>query len=218
MNRQDRIRVRAATKPLSTFWMVVVLIGMSISVGAIAQDDEGVVATVEVKLWAFSSNPNFYAYSTTNHLDEEVFFVGQAGSPAPVYSETATEERPTRDILLSREMRDAYGWNSEGVIGLTSPSGYWTLSVQDSGPSLSVVVNHGGMVAPIGSVDRILDPGGREYGAFEIKEARWSDTGSVVVVVIHQRLEGEWPLEVDTTHGFSAPSSPDAPAPAPAPE
>jgi len=185
-----------------------VLIGVFVSTGATAQEDESTVASVEVRIWAFSSNPNFFAYSTKNHLDEEVFFVGQAGNPEPVYTETATPDRTPRDILLSREMRDAYGWNSEGVTGTTSPSGYWELSLQDQGTSLSVVVRHGAMVAPIGSIPRILDPGGREYAAYELKEARWSDNGRVVVVVVHQSLEGEWPMEVDTTYGFQAPDSP----------
>ncbi len=182
-----------------------------------AQEDESVVATVELRLWAFSVNPNFFSYSTTNHHDETVFFVGQADSPTPVYTETATADRSARDILLSQEMRDAYGWNSEGNEGALSPLGHWTVSIAESGPSISVIVSHGAMSAPIGSVERILDPGGREYAAFELKEARWSDDGAVVVVIIHQALEGEWPLQVDTAHGFSAPSSPGAPPPAPPP-
>lgn len=203
----------------SVLWLAAFLLGVLAATGAIAQDDESVVASVEVRLWAFSVNPNFFGYSTTNHHDETVFFVGQADSPDPVYTEPATPERSARDILLSREMRDAYGWNSEGNAGTTSPLGYWTVSVAESGPSISVIVSHGAMSAPIGSIDRILDPGGREYAAFELKETRWSDDGSVVVVVIHQSLEGEWPMQVDTAYGFSAPSSPDAPAPAPpAPE
>lgn len=195
-------------------WLVAMGLALVASATAWAQDD-GDVATVEVRFWAFSSNPQFYAYQTTNHLGDQVFFVGQAGAAEPVYQEAATEDRSVRDILVSREMRDAYGWNSSGHEGATSPSGTYTLNVRENGPNLSVTIQQGINAHPLGTIARLGDGGGRNFASYEVKQIIWSDDESVVVVVLHQELGGEWPVQVDTAHGFMTPGPVQAAPPAP---
>jgi hypothetical protein len=194
--------------------LIVVGLMLVVAGAAFAQTD-GDVATVEIRFWAFSSNPQFYAYQTTNHHGVQVFYVGQAGSPAPIYEETATSSRSVRDILISREMRDAYGWSSGGTEGTTSPSGTYTLNIRENGPNLSVTVQSGINAHPLGTIARLGDGGGRNFASWEVKQVVWSDNESICVVVLHQRLGGEWPVRVDTAHGFMTPGpvQPSAQAP-----
>jgi hypothetical protein len=182
------------------------------SSSALAQDE----ASVDVRFWGFSSNPQFFAYQTTNHLDAEMFFVGQAGSADPVYSEAATEDRSPRDILISRDMRDTYGWNSDGVRGAVSPSEYSEIIVRETGPTLSVTAVQGRNRSPIGAIARLMDQNQTEYASFEVIDVIWSTDETVVVVIIEQRLGGNYPARIQTAQGFAVPARP-APAPAPAP-
>jgi hypothetical protein len=201
---------RAPRRRRALSWLV--LGGLSLLAAASAWAQTGDVATVEVRFWAFSSNPQFYAYQTTNHHGNEVFYVGQAGAMAPVYEEAATRSRSVRDILTSREMRDSYGWNSSGTEGTTSPSGTYAVNVRENGPNLSVTVQQGINAHPLGVIARLGDGGGRNFASWEVKQVMWSDNESVVVIVLHQALGGEWPVQVDTAHGFMTPG-PVQPAP-----
>ena len=111
----------------SLLWVSVVGLligGFLVTPIALAQDSAtGEIATVDVRFWAYSRNPEFFAYSTTTHLDEVLFIVGQANNPEPVYTEAATEDRSARTILMSDEVRGTYTWAADGVLGTTSPSG-----------------------------------------------------------------------------------------------
>jgi hypothetical protein len=179
-------------------------------------DRESSTATVTVRFWAFSSNPEFYAYQTTNHLDEEAFFVGQVDNPDPVYTEAATEDRGIRDILISREVRDRYGWNADGAPGNPSPSGFTEILVLENGPVLQVTARQGRASNPLGTINRLATDTGA-FAEYSIRDVYWSPEETVAVVVLHQEVGGAWPLEVDTAHGFRVPERPEEPAPTPTP-
>jgi hypothetical protein len=207
---------RSARWTASLVAAVLLVVGAGLS--AQPTGDESTVATVEARFWGFSSNPQFFAYSTRNHLGDQVFFVGQAGVADPVYQEVATGDVTPRDILIRRDIRDAYGWASGGTEGTTSPSGYWTVSLTEAGANLSVVVTAAGRPAtPVGTIARMPDQTGQSFATYAIRTAIWSDDESVVVIVLHQSLTGAYPAEVDTVNGFPVPPRPTPPAPAPTP-
>ena len=181
-----------------------------------AQDeeaDEDDVATVVIQFWAYSANPEFYAYHTTNHLGDEVFFVGQANSLEPIYSQVADEDNTPRDILISREMRDAYGWAADGIPGTTSPSGYSDISINITGVTISIVAQQGHAVTPVGSVPLLTDESGRTLAECTISEVYWAAEETVAVVILHQVLGGSWPMEVDMAYGVTVPERPEPATP-----
>ncbi|MBN1946281.1 MAG: hypothetical protein JW797_11445 [Bradymonadales bacterium] len=206
---------------VSRFWWLssICLIGGMLAMAPLAQaqeDQTGEVATVEIRFWAFSRNPQFFAYQTTNHLGEQMLCVGQADEAEPVFARAATEETSVRDILISQELRDMYGWAADGVVGTTSPSGAFELVATPAGANMAISVRRSGRSVPIGTIPLISD--GMSLAEPSIKEIRWSPDDTVVVVILHQVLRGEWPMEVDVAQGFLVPAAPAPPAPAPAAE
>ena len=181
------------------------------SVGLAQDNDE---ASVDVRFWAFSSNPQFFAYQTTNHLGDRAFVVGQVGSPEPAFLQSATEDLSPRDILISQEVRDTYGWNSNGTEGITSPSGFTEIVARETGGTVSITARQGSNAHPVGAITRLTDDAQTTYAALELKTVMWSDDETVAVVVLEQSLAGSWPLRVQTAHGFMIPERPEA-APAP---
>jgi len=177
---------------------------MLFSISASAQEE----ATVDIRFWAFSSNPEFFAYQTTNHAEEETFVVGQAGAAEPVYQQPADEENSARDILISREMRDTYGWAADGTPGSTSPSEYTEITLNETGATLSVTARQSGRVSPIGAIPRLTDATQSNYAAARLHEVMWSPDETVAVVIVEQVVEGQWSMRIQTAHGFSVPERP----------
>jgi hypothetical protein len=189
---------------LSGIGLILIMFTLSVLPGDLSAQDNP-VASVDIRFWAFSSNPQIFAYQTTNHLEVETFVVGQVGAPEPLYTQTADVENSPRDILVSQEIRDIYGWSADGVTGIISPSGRTQISIYEIGSNLSVTAMHMGQSTPLGTITRISDSGGTNLAVPRLHEVRWSPDESVVVVVVEQTLAGQWPMRVQTAHGFSAP-------------
>lgn len=168
-------------------------------------------AFVEIRFWAFSANPQFFAYQTTNHNEERAFVVGQVGSPEPAFIQPADDSNSPRDILISQEVRDTYGWNSSGTEGNPSPSGFTEIQLRETGATLSVTARQGRTANPVGVINRLTDQTGTELATGAIIKVLWSDDEAVAVVILEQRLAGGWPLRVQTAHGFAIPQRPLAP-------
>ena len=186
----------------------------TISTQLVTAQDDNDEASVDIRFWAFSSNPQFFAYQTTNHLDHRTFVVGQVGSPEPAYMQPANEDLSPRDILISQEMRDTYGWSSNGTEGASSPSGFSEIVVRETGATVSITARQGANAHPVGTVERLTDEARTVYSTATLHKVFWSDDETVAVVIIEQRLAGSWPLRVQTANGFNIPPRPE-PAPAP---
>ena len=187
-------------------WLRIVftaLVFLGLTFGVSAEE-----ATVDIRFWAYSSNPEFFAYQTTNHDGAEVFVVGKAGEDEPAYVQTADEENSPRDILISREMRDIYGWNADGSPGNPSPSGYTELTVNETGATLTITARQAGRVSPIGAIQRRTDATQTVYAEVRLHEVMWSPDETVAVVIIEQVVEGDWSERIQTAHGFAIPERP----------
>lgn len=206
--------------PYSTF-ATVLIAGLFVILGlattASAQQDEFDEAFVEIRFWAFSSNPQFFAYQTTNHLENRAFVVGQVGSPEPAFIQPAGEDQSPRDILISQEMRDTYGWSSNGTEGVTSPSGYTEIVIRETGATISVTARQGASSHPVGTITRLTDDSGTVFSVATLHKVLWSNDETVAVVIIEQHLAVSWPLRVQTANGFDIPARPEPVAPAPTP-
>lgn len=182
-----------------------------------AQEGDIEEVFVEVGFYGFSSNRQFFAYQTRNHLDQRMLVVGQVNSPEPAYTQAADEDHSPRDILISRELRDVYGWSASGEEGVTSPSGYTELRTSETGANLTISAVQNGLPAPIGTIARMTNDAYTAYADYEVKQVLWAPEEQVVVVIVEQRLPGEWPMRVQTAHGFMVPARPTPPPPAPPP-
>jgi hypothetical protein len=114
-----------------------------------------------------------------------------------------------RDILISQELREMYGWAADGTPGNPSPSGYTQITLADAGPSVAVSARQGHYVNPLGQVNKLGDGGGRNFADVEISEVYWSPDETIAVVVLEQTMGGEWPMEIQTAHGFAVPPRPE---------
>jgi hypothetical protein len=190
------------------FWFTLIIPITVVAAMALAQ---GETASVEIDFQAFSANPQFFVYKTTNHLDEVSLIVSQVGSALPTEVRSPSEDTSARDILM--EWRETYSLNYGGETGTSSPSGYSSIITADAGANVTVSVSQNGRSQPLGSIARMVNAAQTSHADFELGEVIWNHDETVAVVIVHQSLAGDWPVEVDVAQGFSIPARPESTAP-----
>jgi hypothetical protein len=167
---------------------------------------------IEIEFVGFGTNPDFYGIVQKDDLAGSVLIVYQIGVPAPVAS--ASLEGSSLKKALALPNIAPYGLSNKGLEGLTAAQGY-SLVGTAVGNQFQISITNGQASVTLGYSPIVSDPSGLQFASVKIRNAYWTADGARVVVILHQKLSGEWGMDSDTIAAFTL--APAAPAPAPAP-
>ncbi|OIP30846.1 MAG: hypothetical protein AUK47_23945 [Deltaproteobacteria bacterium CG2_30_63_29] len=183
-----------------------VVVALLLPAVAFAGHDE----KIEYKFVGFGTNPDFYGIHLQDEIAGDSLLVFQVGTPTPIAS------YPLEGTSLSKALKSAeiapYALTDKGITGETAEQGY-TLVGKTFGAQFQLSLKMGAEEGTLGYVAVVSDPTRTEYAAIKVKSVHWTKDGTRVVVILNQKLGGEWPMDSDTLAAYSLA----APAPAPAP-
>ena len=159
------------------------------------------VTAVEAHLLAFSKDGPFFAYATESEDLGATFVIAELDKAEAVHTEHC-DDRPCSAIL--KRHAATYALTDPGKSGASSPSGTSKVSAEAKGSAITVTLHQGDEAKTLGTVAR-LDDGAGTTASFKLKEVIWKSDETAVVVIAHQELRGDWPMHLDTVHGFKVP-------------
>ena len=197
----------------SFFFMGFLLVALSLTwLGgqAFASTEE----KIEVEFLGFGANPDFYGVLQKDKLAGDMVIIYQIGQPAPITS-YSLEGTSLKKALASAEL-SPYGISNKGVEGATASQGY-TLTGSAIGAQFQIQLSAGGQSVTLGYVPISSDPTGTDVAKVSIKKVFWTADGLRVVILLNQKLKGEWGMDTDTVAAFAlqAPAAEEEAAPAP---
>lgn len=193
------------TKTTSFSWLFAALVAFALvaPTEAFAGHDE----KIEYKFVGFGTNPDFYGVHLQDKMAGDSLLVFQVGTPTPIAS-YSLDGTSLSKALKSAEIAP-YALTDKGVTGETAEQGY-TLIGKLVGVQFQLSLTMGGEEGTLGYVAVMSDPTHTEFATMKVKSVHWTKDGSRVVVILNQKLGGEWPMDSDTLAAFSLA----APAPA----
>lgn len=156
---------------------------------------------VRVDFVGFGANPDFYAVVHKDKLAGDSLAVYQIGNPAAVT--VVSLEGTSKSKALKSPQVAAYNIQTSGhVSDAKAPQG-WTLFGSQIGNQLQVGLQLGADQSTLGYVAVAADPSGADFAKASVSGVHWSADGSRVVVVINQKLGGDWPMDADTLAAYT---------------
>ncbi len=162
---------------------------------------------IELKFLGFGTNPDFYGVVQKDKVAGDTLMVYQVGMPAPgasLFLEGISVKKALKSPAFS-----GYGIGVVGVNGPTAAQGY-TLVGQAVGVQFQVGLTNGTDQVTLGYAPVASDPTGGELAVVSIKSVHWTQDGARVVVILHQKLSGDWPMDSDSLVAFALAPAPPA--------
>ncbi len=155
---------------------------------------------ITIEFVGFGANPDFYAIAQSDALAGKVLIVYQVGVPTPIAS------MPLQGTTLKKALASPtiapYAIGDKGVSGATSPAGF-TLVGQGTGAVFHVAITNGTDSVTLGYIPVFTDPTGLLFAAVSIKAVFWTADSSRVVLILNQKLGGEWPMDTDVAAAYA---------------
>lgn len=167
---------------------------------------------LETKFVGFGSNPDFYAVQQEDDLAGKNVIIYQIGNPAPAAS-MSLEGTSLKKALQSATLAP-YAITDAGVTGVTAPQGY-SIAGKAVNNQYQIGITNGSESVTLGYAPILGDPSGMEFATVTVKSVHWTADGTRVVIILNQKLSGDWPVNTDTVAAFKLQAAaPAAEAPA----
>lgn len=162
---------------------------------------------IRVEFMGFGANPDFYSVIHKDKLAGNTLAVYQIGSPQAVASVTL-EGRSAKSALKSPQIAPYKIQTSGHTTGAKAPSGAYQLFGTQVGAQFQIGLTDGSAQSTLGYLPVPTDPNNTEFAKTSVKSVHWSADGSRVVIILNQKLGGEWPMDTDTlaAYALQAPS------------
>ena len=174
--------------------------GVSLApVDVLAQDTD----VITMEFVGFGINPDFYAIVQGSKLSGKSLVIYKVGGKGPslVYplAKTSLEK-----ALRSKEVAP-FGIQTSPESyksGVVAPAGY-QLGGMVIGENLQLTLSAGGQSMTLGYAQIFSNPLKTKQAAISIKGAFWTPDSKRVVIILNQKLDGDWPVDSDMVAAYS---------------
>lgn len=163
---------------------------------ALAQDTD----KITMDFVGFGFNPDFYAIIQGSKLSGKMLVIYKVGGQGPtlVYPLAGT----TLEKALKSKEVSVYGINGNYVPGLVAPAGY-QLGGMVIGENLQLTLSVGEQSMTLGYAPIFSNPTKTKVAQISIKNAFWTPDSKRVVILLNQKLDGDWPVDTDVVAAFT---------------
>lgn len=157
--------------------------------------------TLTVDFVAYSTvNPDFYAIVRGSKAGGYSLVINSVGNPAPLLIYPLGSGVTVEKALASKEVAP-YGLTQKAVSGFKAPAGY-ALTGQLLGENLVLMLSAGDQKMNLGMTQVFTSPDKSKVAAIVVKNAHWSPDSTRVVIIIHQKLDGDWSVDADIVAAY----------------
>ncbi|MBQ9395716.1 MAG: hypothetical protein IJU23_09420 [Proteobacteria bacterium] len=162
----------------------------------LAQDTD----KITMEFLGFGANPDFYAIVQSSKLSGKSLVIYKIGGQGPslVYPLKSTS---LEAALKSKEV-SVFGIQGGYTAGVVAPAGY-TLGGMVIGENLQLTLSAGTDSMTLGYAPVYTNPTKTKVAAISIKNAFWTPDSKRVVILLNQKLDGDWPVDTDIVAAFS---------------
>jgi len=162
---------------------------------AMAQDTD----RITMDFVGFGFNPDFYAVVQGSKLAGQSLVIYKIGGQGPtlVYPLAGTS---LQKALNSREVAP-YGIQANHVAGMVAPAGF-QLGGMIIGENLQLTLSAGGQSMTLGYATIFTNPLKTKVAEISIKDAFWTPDSKRVVIILNQKLDGDWPVNTDMVASY----------------
>lgn len=155
---------------------------------------------ITMEFVGFGSNPDFYAIVQGSKLSGKSLVIYQIGASTPtlVYP---LKSKSVEKALASKEVAP-YGIQATQVAGLQAPAGY-TLGGMVIGETMQLTLNAGNQSSTLGYAPLFTDPTKTKVAQASIKNAYWTPDSKRVVIILNQKLTGDWAVDTDIVAAYT---------------
>ncbi len=163
---------------------------------ASAQDTD----KITMQFVGFGVNPDFYAIVQGSKLSGQSLVIYQIGGQGPllVY--------PLRGVSLEKALTSKevapYGIQGGYVAGMTAPAGF-QLGGMVIGENLQLTLSAGEETKTLGYAPIFSNPTKTKVAKISIVNAFWTADSKRVVIILNQKLDGDWAVDTDLVAAFS---------------
>ena len=163
---------------------------------AVAQDTD----KITMDFVGFGFNPDFYAIVQGSKLSGKSLVIYKVGGQGPtlVYPLNGSS---LEKALKSKEV-SVYGINGNYVPGLVAPAGY-QLGGMVIGENMQLTLSAGEQSMTLGYAPIFSNPTKTKVAQISIKNAFWTPDSKRVVILLNQKLDGDWPVNTDVVAAFA---------------
>ena len=165
-------------------------------VEAQAQDTD----KVTVEFVGFGAINDFYAVVQGSDLAGKSLVIYQVGGQGPVLVYPLAKTS-LQKALASKEVAP-YGIQGGHSTGLVSPVG-WQLGGMVVGENLQLTLSVGDQSMTLGLSPLFTSADKKKTAAVSIKNAFWSPDSKKLVIIIHQKLDGDWAIDSDMVMAYT---------------
>lgn len=198
MNRQNSIfwkflRYSAVAACLACAGFMAV---SSVPADAVAQDTD----KITMQFVGFGVNPDFYALVQGSKLSGQSLVIYKVGGQGP------TLVYPLRGVSLEKALKSKevapFGIQGGYVAGLMAPAGY-QLGGMVIGENLQLTLSAGDQQMTLGYAPIFSNPTKTKVAQVSIVNAFWTADSKRVVIILNQKLDGDWAVDSDLVAAFS---------------
>ena len=163
---------------------------------AVAQDAD----KITIEFIGFGANPDFYAVLQGSKLSGKSLVIYQIGGQGPklVYP---LAKNSLAAALQSKEVAP-FGIQANYVPGMTAPAGY-QLGGMVIGENLQLTLSASGQSMTLGYAPIFSNPTKTKVAQISIVNAFWTPDSKRVVILLNQKLDGDWPVDTDVVAAFT---------------
>ncbi len=148
----------------------------------------------------FGVNPDFYAIVQGSQLAGKSLVIYKVGGQGPVLV------YPLKGVSLDKALASKevapYGIRGGHHEGMVSPVG-WQLGGMVIGENLQLTLSAGGQSMTLGYAALFTSPSKKKVAAVSIKSAYWTPDSKKLVIILNQKLDGDWSMDSDMVAAYT---------------
>ncbi len=155
---------------------------------------------VTIQFVGFGVNPDFYAVVQGSKLAGQSLVIYKIGGKGPslVY--------PLNGVSLAKALQSKevapFGIQANYAEGMASPAG-WQLGGMVIGENLQLTLSAGGQSMTLGYATIFMSPDKKKAAAISIKSAFWTPDSKRLVIILNQKLDGDWAVDTDMVAAYT---------------
>ena len=176
------------------------LLAVSVAPAEVSAQDTDVIT---MEFVGFGANPDFYAIVQSSKLSGKSLVIYKVGGKGPslVYPLSSTS---LEKALKSKEVAPFHMQTDPGtyVSGVVAPAGF-KLGGMVIGENLQLTLSAGDQSMTLGYALIFSNPLKTKMAQISIKNAFWTPDSKRVVIILNQKLDGDWPVNTDMVAAYT---------------